>query len=396
MSEEKTVNDRPAPGMAWCTPCVDNRNFLDELTRVHLQWFAAEDEGRTEDPTEHKIRKAREDGKVAKSQDVTASVVLLFSVVTLGLLSRYMFHNMIEMTTYFLRLTGEFDVTRDFGIFAAFYAYFIRLVLPVAAVAFVAAALGNILQVGFLFSVKPITPDFEKITPNFGRFLKKAIFSAEAGFNLGKSVGKVIVLAFLGFLNIQLNIDRIARLVYAPFLESVAVIASLTFNVLLQAAILMLVLSVFDFFFQKKQHLESLKMTKQEIKEERKQYEGDPLIKSRLKQRMQEILSRNMIQNVPNADVVITNPTHFAVALEYKAEKMHAPTVTAKGQDNMAQKIREIARENSVPIVENKPLARALYADVEIGDSIPEKYYEAVVVVLKQVYTMSGRPKRAG
>jgi flagellar biosynthetic protein FlhB len=176
-----------------------------------------------------------------------------------------------------------------------------------------------------------------------------------------------------------------------PFLQAFGAVAGIAFRILIQAAIVMLLLSIFDYMFQRHQHRESLQMTKQEVKEERKTYEGDPMVKSRLKQRMQEMMSRNMVQNVPQADVVVTNPTHYAVALEYSRDTMVAPTVTAKGQDNMARIIRETAEEHEVPVIENKPLARALYAEVEIGDVIPQKFYEAVVAVLKQVYRMSGR-----
>jgi flagellar biosynthetic protein FlhB len=207
-------------------------------------------------------------------------------------------------------------------------------------------------------------------------------------------MGKVIMLGTLAGFNIWLEIERLINLIHVPFLQAFGAVASIAFRILVQAAILMLVLSIFDYLFQRRQHMESLKMSKQEVKEERKTYEGDPMVKSRLKQRMQEMMSRNQIENVPQADVVVTNPTHFAVALEYDRETMVAPTVTAKGQDNMARLIREKAEESEVPVIENKPLARALYAEVEIGDVIPEKFYEAVVAVLKQVYRMSGR--RAG
>jgi flagellar biosynthetic protein FlhB len=169
----------------------------------------------------------------------------------------------------------------------------------------------------------------------------------------------------------------------------------MAFTILVEAAVIMLVLSIFDYMFQRRQHREQLKMTKQEVKEERKTYEGDPQIKSRLRERMRELASRNQMQNVPNADVVVTNPTHYAVAMEYKRMQMAAPTVTAKGADNIALRIREMAQESEVPVIENRPLARALYSEVEIGDEIPEKYYEAVVAVLKQVYRMTGKRMEA-
>jgi len=360
------------------------------LAAMHLQWFAAEDEGRTEEPTEHKIQKAREEGKVAKSQDVSSSIVLLFSVVALLLLGRYMLNNSLEMVGYFFTQSTQIDITTDGVVARAFLGYFVRIALPVALVAAAAAILGNVVQVGFLFTTKTITPDFNRIAPRFGKFFQRAIISTEALFNLAKSMGKIALLGVLGFINIMARIREIVQMVNAPILQSVGLVANISFNVLFQSALLLLFLSIFDYWFQRRQHRESLKMTRQEVKEERKTYEGDPLVKGRLRQRMQELLSRNMLRNVPQADVVITNPTHFAVAMEYDRMTMEAPTVIAKGQDNLALRIREIAGDARVPIVENKPLARALYAEVEIGDPIPESFYEAMVIVLKQVYEMTG------
>ncbi len=360
--------------------------------QIHIQWFAAEDEGRTEEPTEQKIRKAREEGKVAKSQDVTSSIILLFSVIALLLLARYMLGNSVEMLSYFLRRSTESNVIYDGTLMSAFYNYFIRLALPIALVAFAAAIMGNVVQVGFLFSTKPIQPDFQRIAPKFGKFFQRAFFGTEALFNLAKSLGKVLLIVVLGIINVAFRLNEIASTINAPFMQSFSLVAEIAFNMLLQTAILLLVLSIFDYLFQRKQHIESLKMTRQEVKEERKTYEGDPLVKNRMRQRMNELLSRNMLQNVPRADVVVTNPTHFAIALEYDRLTMEAPTVVAKGQDNMAARIREIAAEANVPLVENKPLARALYAEVEIGDAIPAKFYEAVVIVLKQVFKLTGRP----
>jgi flagellar biosynthetic protein FlhB len=369
----------------------DAATLLRDLRSMHLQWFAAEDEGRTEEPTEHKIEKAREEGKVAKSQDVTSAIVLLFSVITLLIIGRYMLDNTLEMTRYFLRQSTVIDVVETGLIGRAFFAYFIRLTVPIGLVAFAGALLGNIVQVGFLFSTKPITPDFNRIAPKFGKFFQRALFGTEALFNLAKSLGKVLLIVVLGVVNVAFRIEEVAGMLNYPLLQSFTLVSEIAFNMLLQSAILLLVLSIFDYLFQRRQHIESLKMTRQEVKEERKTYEGDPLIKSRMKQRMQELLNNNMLQNVPQADVIITNPTHFAVAMEYDRVVMEAPTVIAKGQDNMAFKIREIAADNNVPLVENKPLARALYAEVEVGDTIPEKFYEAVVIVLKQVYQMRGQ-----
>ncbi|HUV06912.1 MAG TPA: flagellar biosynthesis protein FlhB [Spirochaetia bacterium] len=362
---------------------------------LRLLGFAAEDEGRTEEPTEHKIRKAREEGKVAKSVEFTSALVLLASIVTLGLMSTYFITNTVDMLKYFFNNFTEIDVTSDNRVYLLFLKFFTRLVLPVVIASFAAALLGNLLQVGFLFSVKPIIPDFSKIVPRFGRYFKRAFLSGEAFFNLGKSIFKVVLISVLAFLNIRAEIEKISNLVTMPFLVGFELIASIAFRIVVETAIAMLFLSIFDYYFQKRQHMEALKMSKQEVKEERKMYEGDPLIKSRLRERMREILMRNMIQAVPKADVIITNPTHYSVALEYNRVVNPAPVVVAKGVDSMAQKIREIAKEHSVPIVENKPLARALYTEVEIGDSIPEKFYEVLATILAEVYRINGKTAEA-
>jgi flagellar biosynthetic protein FlhB len=369
---------------------------LDFLTPfdVHLQWFAAEDEGRTEEPSEHKLRKAREEGKVARSGEVTSSLLLLAGIATLGLLATHILRVMVEMLTFFLSNSASPSAFSG-GLAPAFMSFFMKLALPVLAVLFLVAVLGNVIQVGFLFTVKPITPDLGRIVPHFGRWLRRSVGSPEALFNLAKSIVKVAVIAVIAYLNIRGEIPRITRLVLAPFFSGVAVIAQIAFRLVLEAAVALLAFSAVDYWFQRRQHLESLKMSKQEVKEERKMYEGDPLTRSRLRERMREIMRRNMLKAVPKADVVITNPTHFAIALEYNRAVMPAPTVVAKGADVMAAKIREVASDNGVAIIENKPLAQALYREVEIGDAIPEKFYEAMSTILAEVYRLSGRSAEA-
>ena len=354
-------------------------------------FFAAEDEGRTEEPTEHKIRKAREEGKVAKSMEFTSALVLLAGIVTIAVLSKYLLGNVMSMLEFFFRSSTEIDITTEASLLPTFLRYFVRLVLPTIAVVFLTALLGNLLQVGFLFSTKPITPDFTRIIPRFGRYFKRALFSGEAFFNLAKSIFKVVVIGVVAFLNVRAEFPRLSRLLDLPFLMGLGLISSIAFRVIVEAALAMLVLSIFDYYFQRRQHLQSLKMSRQEIKEERKMYEGDPLIKSRLRERMREILTRNMMRAVPKADVVITNPTHYSVALEYRRIEMEAPVVTAKGVDHIALKIRELAQEHSVPLVENRPLARALYSEVDIGDAIPEKFYEVMATILAEIFKLSGR-----
>ncbi|MBN1698328.1 MAG: flagellar biosynthesis protein FlhB [Spirochaetales bacterium] len=376
--------------------CVSRTGFRTaaepSFCGIHIQWFAkAEDEGRTEEPTEHKIRKAREEGKVAKSGELTSALILLVAIVTIGLLSSYLLQNSIEMLKYFIERSCEIDITRDFHVLPVFLTFFMKLALPVLLICFIAAFLGNVLQVGFLFTVKPIIPDFNKIIPRFGKFIQRAFLSTEALFNLGKSVFKIIIIGLIAFLNLAMEIKKIAMLMNQHFMISFGLFAFLAFRIVIESAIALLVLSIFDYFFQRRKHLESLKMTKQEVKEERKMYEGDPLVKSRLRQKMQELLKRNMLKEVPKADVVITNPTHYAIALQWKKETMVSPTVVAKGADHMAYKIRETAEEHGIPVVENKPLARALFLEVDIGDSIPEKFYEVVALILAQVMKLGGK-----
>ena len=198
------------------------------------------------------------------------------------------------------------------------------------------------------------------------------------------------------FLNIQSEIKRITNLMTMPFMVSFTFITSIAFRIIVEATIAMMVIAIFDYVFQRRQHLESLKMSRQETKEERRMYEGDPLVRSRLRERMREIMSRSMIRAVPEADVVITNPTHYSVALKYDRVVNPAPLVVAKGVDSLALKIREIAEEHHVPIVENRPLARALYSEVEVGDTIPEKYFEVMALVIAEAWRVSGKPTEVG
>ncbi|MGI9256830.1 MAG: flagellar biosynthesis protein FlhB [Salinispira sp.] len=363
------------------------------FSAMTLQWFAAEDEGRTEEPTEQKIRKAREDGKVAKSADMSSTIVLLSSVIVLALLGRGMFSTMQDMVKYYFGFISEPNITMILS--QAFISFFTRMLFPIAVATLVAGFLGNVIQVGFLFTTKPIVPDFKRISPNFPKYFQRVLFSSEALFNLFKSIFKIVIVITISLLNIWARLSEIVALVYRPFMEGFFLIADITFFVLLEAAIVMLAFSFLDYWFQRRKHRDSLKMTKQEVKEERKNYEGDPQVKARLRQRMREILQSNMMRNVPQADVVVANPTHYAVALEYRQESMEAPMVVAKGQDNLAERIKALAAEFDVPVMENKPLARALYADVEVGDQVPVRHYQAVAEILKLVYRMNDA-KEAG
>ncbi|GHT79805.1 flagellar biosynthesis protein FlhB [Spirochaetia bacterium] len=360
---------------------------------MDLQWFAAEDEGRTEEPSEYKIRKAREEGRVAKSQELTGALVLLLPAVAILFLAPSMLRTCVEMIRFYFSRITELDPVKDRVMAEAFFRYFIRLVLPIVLVSMVSAIFANLVQTGLLFTTKPLVPNFSKIVPHFGQYFQRTLFSMEGLFNFAKSLIKMAIIGGVAFVLIRSKIRELANLQTASAWQGLTLVASLAIRMLIICAVLLLVLSIPDILFQRWRYKESLKMSLQEVKEERKMYEGDPMIRSRIRQRMREIMNQNMIANVPKADVVITNPTHFAVALEYNRDTMQAPQVTAKGQDEMAQRIKAIARENEVPIVENRPLARALYAETEVGDTVPEMYWEALVTILSHVYNMDNRRK---
>ncbi|MFI3257169.1 MAG: flagellar biosynthesis protein FlhB [Spirochaetales bacterium] len=360
------------------------------LFDVDLQWFAAEDEGRTEDPSEHKLKKAREEGRVAKSQEISGALVMLFPSIAIIILAPWLFNNFIEILLfYFYRsTTAELNGQLVYG----FYYYLIRMVTPIAVTALVAGIVANLVQnKGFIFSTKPLEPKFSKIIPKFGEYFKKTMFSFEGVFNIFKSILKVVIIFMVSFFIIRSEFPQLLSLLNTSLWLGITHIAGITAKILIIAAIIFLVIAIPDYLVQRRQFIESMKMTKQEVKEEFKTMEGDPLVKGRLKQFMRELLQNSIRENVAKADVIITNPTHFAIAVLYDREVMQGPMVTAKGQDELAQQIKRLAQENDVPMIENRPLARALYAQVEIGDIIPEEYYTVLATILGKVYAMKGK-----
>lgn len=358
------------------------------LEDIDLQWFAAEDEGRTEEPSEFKLEKARKEGRVAKSQDLNGALVMLFAVLTLIIMSPWLLKSFAECYVfYFSRCTSE-DIMNPANA-AVFFNFFFKMTLPIATVALVAGVSGNIIQNrGFLFSTKPIQFQFSKVLPHIGQYLKKTMFSMQGAFNIVKSISKVIIIIAVATILIRRNLPEFLLIIKTSgnVAAIIGKIASVAAQMLVFAAIFFLVLAIPDYFMQKKEFMESLKMTKQEVKEEYKEMEGDPQLKGQIRQLQQQLLRQNMPRAVAESDVVIANPTHFAVSLKYDSTIQNsAPQVTAKGSDNTALRIKQIARENDVPIVENRPLARGLYTDTQIGDIIPEAYIKAIAVVYAQL-----------
>jgi flagellar biosynthetic protein FlhB len=358
---------------------------LSAALNIDLQWFAAEDEGRTEEPSELKIQKAREEGRVAKSQELIGALGLLLPALLLIFIGPSMLRTCVEMLRFFFTRAAELDPVGDRFVAGLFFRYFARLALPLVIVAMLSGIISNLVQTGFIFTTKPLVPDFTKVLPRFGQYFQRTLFSVDGLFNFFKSIVKMGIIGLVAYLLIRSDLEKLINLERAALWTGISAVASLAARMLIISALLLLLLSIPDYLFQRWRYTESLRMTREEVKEERKQYEGDPYVRSRIRSRMRQMMMQNMAVNVPKADVVITNPTHYAVALEYHQGTMPAPQVTAKGEDELALRIRRIAQDNGVPLVENRPLARTLYAELEVGDFIPQKYFEAVAAVLSKV-----------
>lgn len=352
--------------------------------------MAAEDEGRTEEPSEHRLEQARKEGRVAKSQDISSALILLLCVVVLIFLGKWCLSKCLNIFNYYFSKTHAPDV-RDANLMSAFLVNYLQMLAPVAIVAVIAALVSNIIQnKGFIFSTKPLEPNFNKITPKFGEYFRKTIFSGKGLFNIAKSFLKVFIIILVGYIIIRRNIFTLIEIVSnGQILSAVGKIASIASQILVIVAVLFLILSIPDYFVQRREHRESMKMTKQEVKQEYKELEGDPEVKGRLQQMQRQLLAQNIPKAVSEADVVITNPTHFAVVLKYEEDKDLAPKVTAKGVDETALYIKNLARQNDIPIQEDRPLARGLYTDVQIGAIIPNTYWTALAVVYSHIQNNS-------
>lgn len=263
----------------------------------------------------------------------------------------------------------------------------LKTVLPLLFVIMIIAVIINFMQVGAMFSTEVIMPKFSKLNPISGF---QRLFSKRSLVELAKSIFKVCIIGYFIYRFAVLQTGDIPKLINMEIIDSVALAASLVIDLAFQIIAVMMILAIFDYIYQWWEHNQSLKMSKQEVKEEFKQTEGNPQIKSKIKEKQRAIAMRRMMQEIPKADVVVTNPTHLAIALKYE-KNMSAPVVLAKGQDFIAERIKQVAREHKVVVVENKPLARALYPIVEIGDVVPPELYQAVAEVLAYVYRLKKR-----
>jgi flagellar biosynthetic protein FlhB len=365
--------------------------------RFDLQLFAAEDEGRTEEPTEKKIREAREKGQVVKTQELPQAIVVIAGCLVLLVFSSWMYESMARITKYYLTsFAGQTITTRwlELEMLKLIFEC-AKLLFPIFLATNIGAIIGEVSQVGFQISTHPLQLDWSKMKLDPASIMKKIFFSKQIAANLVKSIAKVIFIGFVSFLIIKSDLDEILKTPDISIALAMTNILYTGFKIVIWSTVLLMALSVPDYFFQKSEFIESLKMSKQEMKEELKETMGDPHIRARMREMQREIVMKNMIREVPKADVVVTNPTHYAVALQYNRDTMDAPAVIAKGVDSMALKIREIAKENNVELIENRPLARELYNRLEVGDIIPDDLFRAVSFVYAELYKRENRYKKA-
>jgi flagellar biosynthesis protein FlhB len=347
-------------------------------------------EDKTEAPTPRKRTESRKEGQVARSVEISSALVMLVGLVLIKMTGPNLAVKLKGLMIESLTRLPTGDVTPE-GISHSLVRILLGVgiaIVPLLAGLMIVGFVANAAQVGLTFSVKPMLFKPAKLNPlpGFAR-----MFSMQSAVELIKSVAKIIVIGYIVFAFLKQKYPEIASLAGCDYVKTVSVIGGLTYGVLIRATLALLIIAIFDYAFRRRQHESQIKMTKQEVKEENKQQEGNPEVKGRLRQKQREISQRRMMAEVPKADVVVTNPTHFAVALRYDSTENAAPVVLAKGQRYIAMKIREIAEANNIPIVENVQLARTLYASVEIGDPIPADLYQAVAEVLAYVYKLTKR-----
>ncbi|MBF0214629.1 MAG: flagellar biosynthesis protein FlhB [Magnetococcales bacterium] len=349
----------------------------------------ADNESKTEDPTGKRLGDARNKGQVANSREVGTALLLLGATGVFYFHGGTFWNAMQEKMRFFLSGAINDDLTEQ-GITVLMDGILLGLLVDMAPFLLVfigMAFFGSILQHGFLFSLEPLAPKFSKLNPWTGL---KRLISKRSLVDLFKSVLKMSVISLVVYQSIKGSINEIMGWTATSIEHVTVALGEASLEVLWKVTMAFLAFALFDYMYQKFEHTKTLRMTKQEVKDELKQMEGDPLVKSRIRQIQREMAQRRMMAEVPKADVVITNPTHVAVALLYQQGKMTAPKLIAKGKGRVAERIRETARESRVPIVENPPLARAIYKDVDLDRAIPHELFKAVAEVLAYVYGLRG------
>ena len=353
----------------------------------------AEQQGqeKTEAPTEKKRRESREEGQVAFSKELSSAALLAGIVLTLVASSPFILNSFRElMTRIFQQMSSadELTINSIYTLSGEIISTMLPAFAPFIAVIIFVAIFASVIQVGVQITFKAIVPKFNKISPLTGL---KRLFSSQSLADFLKSMAKLIIVGFVGYLTYM---DKITEL-NGLSVSTPEAILTYNFTVVAEVAgkivLALMAIAIFDYFYQRWHHEQQMMMTKQEVKDETKQTEGDPQLKARIRQIQREMSNARMMQEVPKADALIVNPTHFSVAVLYDRDVMAAPEVTAKGADHLALRMRTVARENNVPILERPELARDLYANVDIGDDIPERFYKAIAEMLAFVYRLRKR-----
>lgn len=365
--------------------------------KLNLQFFADGPGGeKTEEATPKKLSDARKEGNVAKSNEVAIG----FGLITLFLVLKLWVGNMgISLMEVFggvynripdasILSEGAIPVSTILGIFREVMLRIAVILAPLFIVAYVVAFVGDLIQVKWEPTTKPLKPKMSKLSPMNGL---KRIFSAKTLVELFKSVLKIVMIAYVVYSYLKDKQNQLYLLYDMEIMPAVQLVGNVVIDLGLRISLIYLVIVAFDYWYSKRKFAKDMRMTKQEVKDEYKNAEGDPEVKGRIKARMREASQRRMMQQLPKADVVITNPTHFAVAIKYDTSIAPAPVVLAKGEDYLAKRIKEIARENNIEIVENKPLARMLYQSVDVDQMVPPELYNAVAEVLAFVYHLQGK-----
>jgi flagellar biosynthetic protein FlhB len=347
-------------------------------------------EEKTEAPSEKRRQDAREKGTVAKSTEINSVVVLLTGILMLRFAGPWIYRQIAAAVVDYYSGISTISLTQETLISLAYKALLLfgKAALPIAGAIMIAGMIANVVQIGFLFTLKPLVPDFQKINPisGFGR-----LFSLRSLFEAAKNIVKLTIIAVVAWLTLKAEFPKMLQLSDTSVGMIWLFILSVGFKVMLRIAIVLIIIAILDYGYQRYEHEKKLKMTQQELKEERKQMEGDPQIKARIRALQREMARRRMMQQVPKATVVVTNPTYIAIALRYEPGEQDAPVVVAKGKRTLAERIKAIALDNDIPVVENKPLARAMYDKVEPGWPIPVEFFTAIAEIMAYVYRLRNR-----
>jgi flagellar biosynthetic protein FlhB len=352
-----------------------------------------DDDNKTEEPTYKRLEDAREKGQIPSSKEINTLFLFFALTLLMGMLAPGLSRNLVASLSPFL--TRPEDISGDFGNLHVLLGHVLEemgLVLAVPMLMFVIAALAaGGMQTRFNVSLENITPKLEKISliKGFGR-----MFSMKSVMEFVKGIIKITIASIIATMAVWPGLDHLHQLTNSDTRDILAFIMMLTMRLLTGIVIAMFLFAILDYLYQRFMFIKSMRMTKQEVRDEYRQQEGDPTVKQKLKSIRAEKARKRMMAAVPTADVVITNPTHFAVALKYDPGTMQAPVVVAKGVDKVAFRIREIAEEHKVMVLRNPPLARALYDNTDVDDTIPLEYYKAVAQVIGYVYKLKGRVLR--